>query len=103
MPRKPFIPRNHIPDEQYGHGIFDVISKVASKVGPQILEKGAAKAVEQIGDKTGKLIGEKIYNKFSDNHERGGKQIIKELRKVNGTEPVSSSNISKEFNKLLHM
>ena len=53
---------------QTGAGISDIFAKVAA-------EKGVAK----IGEKTGKLIGEKIYDKFSSKKTQPPETKLKEI------------------------
>ena len=68
---------------QTGAGIGDIFAKVAAKITGKTAKKLAAKAaekgVEKIGEKTDKLIGEKIYDKFSSKTqppEIKGKEIM---------------------------
>lgn len=58
--------------------------------------KGAEKAAEQIGSKTGQAIGEKVYSGITGN--KGGMIIQKLLRKRGGSAP---SKLSEQFDNIL--
>lgn len=106
MPRKINLQRekNETVYLQNGKGIFDIFSKTVidtgKKVLPKAIEKGALVAAEKIGNKTGQLIGEKIYDRFTS-----AETITKELQKKSGKTVETSNQIDSDlknmFNKII--